>query len=103
MFHRVLFCTKFKIGLRSPALDVRNYCTMIDNKNKKLTTGPEKQQLFVDKLSIRGEQKPFMNYFEKQRTKRLHCALICNRSRTPIQQSFYAGQLGLHNACVLDI
>lgn len=30
--HRLLFCTQFNIGLRSPASDVRSYCKMIENK-----------------------------------------------------------------------
>lgn len=59
MFRRVLFCTKFIIGLRSPASAVRSYCKMIDNKISKCTTGPEKQQLFVDKTVHKRRAKAF--------------------------------------------
>lgn len=59
MFRRVLFCTKFNIGLRSPASDVRSCCTIIDSKIQKFTTGPEKQQLFVDKTAYKRRAKVF--------------------------------------------
>lgn len=72
-------------------------------KLKNLQLALKSKSCLSIKLSIRGEQKPFMNNFDKQRTTRLHFALICNRSRTPIQQTFYARQLGLHNVCVLDV
>lgn len=105
MFRR-LFCREFNIGFRSPASDVCSYCTMLDNKIKN-TVGPEKQQLFVDKTIHKRRAKAFYELLRENRDNEVTLCFDMQQvqplPRTPIQQAFYARQLGLYNVCILDV
>jgi hypothetical protein len=103
---RKIFCGEFNIGFRSPASDICGYCAMMDYKIKNASVA-QKQVLFTEKRIHKKRAKCFYDLMketkEGEKTLCFDMQQVQPLPRTPIQQAFYARQLGLYNVCVTDV
>lgn len=103
---RTIFRYEFNIGFRSPASDICGYCAMMDNKIKN-ASATEKPMLFTEKRVHKKRAKCFYESMkemkEGEKTICFDMQQVQPLPRTPIQQAFYARQIGLYNVCVMDV
>lgn len=103
---RKIFCGEFNLGFKSPATDICGYCAMLDNKLKNASPA-EKQILFTEKRIHKKRAKCFYELIretnEGEKTLCFDMQQVQPLPKTPVQQAFYARQLGLYNVCVMDV
>lgn len=106
-FFRDIFMTAFNIGFKSPATDVCNTCTLLDNKLKNEKDPREKTKLMTEKRIHSLRAKTFTELcrenpknaislcFDLQKVHPLPC--------TNIQDAYYSRQISYHTLGVVDM
>lgn len=106
MFQRI-FCSEFNIGFKTPASDICSLCYKLAQQIKATVDKNKKVELMIQK---RLHKKRASAYYELLRRKDNEETLtLCfdmqqvqPLPKTPIQQAYYARQIGYYNLCIVD-
>lgn len=106
MFYKI-FTNEFNIGLSQPASDACSVCILWQNKIK-LETDPTKKQfmrteLRIHKLRANASYEHLKRIVPNSMSFCFDLQQVQPLPRTPIQDAFYARQLGLYNFCVVPL
>lgn len=106
MFYNI-FTTEFNIGFSQPASDACSVCILWQNKVK-FEKDPIKKQFL--RTELRVHKLRANAFYEHLKTAEPNSLSLCfdlqqvqPLPRTPIQDAFYARQLGLYNFCVVPL
>lgn len=107
MFRRI-FVNNFNIGFKSPATDVCSYCTIIDHRIKSFPKGSkERNDFIIEKRIHKKRANAFYELMQRDVDDSVSYCFDLQQiqplPKTPVQEAYYARQIGFYNFCIVDL